>query len=152
MFIERGKQLRVLRRGGFAWLVTGCFVAMGLVFGAGLSDPQFGWKVFGTVMAAICFGYAYVMWRAATVVFYSKGALVGTPLRPQWIKWDQMIDVSLQRDRSGYGRRGHVPVIQLKSGRYVRLGFFFAPDGSSSESNVAARVATALRAQLGPAS
>jgi hypothetical protein len=125
---------------------------MGLVFAAGLADPQFGWKVFGAVMAAICFGYAYVIWRAATVVFYSKGALVGTPLRPQWIPWDQMIDVSLQRDRSGYGRRGLVPVIQLKSGRHVRLGFFFAPDGSSSESNIAERLVNALMAEVGPAS
>lgn len=53
---------------------------------------------------------------------------------------------------TGYGRRGHVPVIQLKSGRHVRLGFFFALDGSSSKSNMAESVATALRAQMRPAS
>ena len=151
MVMTRGKPLRVYRRGWFAWLLSGCFVFMGLVFGAGLSDPQLGWKVFGLVMAAICFGYAYVLWRAATVVLYAGGALVGTAVRPRWIWWHEVVDVSLQPDRSGYGRRGHVPVIQLKSGRSLRLGAFFVPDGRSPERDIARRVADALRAQMGAA-
>jgi hypothetical protein len=89
MFAPHGKPLGVYRRGWFAWLISGCFAVMGLVLGAGLSDPHLGWKVFGGVMAALCIGYAYVMWRAATVVLYSNGALVGTPFRPRWIPWDE---------------------------------------------------------------
>jgi hypothetical protein len=131
-------------------VILGCFVLFGLlgVDGA-LVDPQLGGRLFGAVLAVVGFAYAYVVWRAATVVLYQGGALVGTPVRPRWIPWDQMINVSLQPDRSGYGQRGHVPVIQLKSGRSVRLGFFFVPDGRSSERDIAEHVARALRAQMG---
>lgn len=57
------------------------------------------------------------------------------------------MDVSIQPDRSGYGRRGHVPVIQLKSTRSLKLGFFFVPE-SGSKGDIAQRVAAALKAQL----
>jgi hypothetical protein len=125
-------------------------VLMGYVGGVNtaLVDPQLGGKAFGVVIAAICFGYAYVIWRAATVALYSGGALVGTAVRPRWIPWDQIIEASVQPDVSGYGRRGHIPVIQLKSGRSVRLGFFFVPDGRSADSDIADRVTNALKAQL----
>jgi hypothetical protein len=152
MFMAHGRPQGVYRRGWAAWPISGGFVVMGLVYGAGLSDPQFGWRVFGVVMAAICFACAYAIWRAATVAFYAAGALVGTALGPRWIPWDQMIDISLQPDRSGYGRRGHVPVIHLKSGGSLRLGLFFVPEGRSSERDIAERVANALRAHVGPAS
>jgi hypothetical protein len=58
MFAAHGKPIGVYGRGWLAWLISGCFVVMGLVFGARLSDPHFGWKVFGAVMAALCIGYA----------------------------------------------------------------------------------------------
>jgi len=151
MFAAHGKPLGVYRRGWFAWLVSGCFVLMGLVFGAGLSDPHLGWKVFGAVMALLCIGYAFVMWRAATVVLYMNGALVGTPVRPRWIPWDEVREVSLQPDRNLWARRGYVPVIQFKSGRSLKLGSFFVPEGSGSRGDIAQRVADALRAQMNPA-
>ncbi len=146
MFAAHGKALGVYRRAWFAWLISGCFVVMALVFGAGLSDPHFEWKVFGGVMAALCIGYAYVMWRAATVVLYANGTLVGTPVRPRWIPWDEVRDVSLQLDRNLWSQRGHVPVIQLKSSRSLKLGFFFVPVSSGSKSDIAQRVTDALRA------
>src|ERR1700730_17884851 len=150
MFMAHGRRLDVYRLGGFAWFVWGCFLFIGYVGGVNtaLVDPQVGSKVFGVFMAALCFGYAYVIWRAATVVVYEGGVLVGTPVRPRWIPWDQIIDVSLQPDVSGYGQRGHVPVIQLKSGRPVRLGFFFVPDGRSADGDIAARVVNAVTKHL----
>jgi hypothetical protein len=150
MFAAHGKPIGVYRRGWLAWLISGCFVVMGLVFGAGLSDPHFGWKVFGGVMAALCIGYAYVTWRAATVVLYANGALVGTPVRPRWIPWDEVRDVSLEPDQNLWSRRGHVPVIQLKSSRSLKLGFFFVPESSGSNGDIAQRVADALKAQTYP--
>jgi hypothetical protein len=154
MFMAHGRRVDVYRRGGVAWFIWGCMIFMGLVGGVNttLVDPQLGSKVFGVVIATICFGYAYVIWRAATVVLYAGGVLVGTPVRPRWIPWGQIIDVSVQPDISGYGQRGNVPVIQLKSGRSVKLGFFFVPSGRSPERDIAVRVANALKNHLGPAS
>jgi hypothetical protein len=154
MFRAHGRRVGVYRRGGIAWFIWGCMVFMGYVGGVNttLFAPQLGSKVFGVVIAGICFGYAYVIWRAATVVLYSGGALVGTAVRPRWVPWDQIIDASLQPDVSGYGQRGHVPVIQLKTGRSVRLGFFFVPNGRRAERDIAVRVANALMNHLRPAS
>jgi hypothetical protein len=154
MLMAHGRAVGVYRRGGIAWFIWGCMVFMGFVGGVNttLVDPQIGSKVFGVVIAAICFGYAYVIWRAASVVLYSNGVLVGTAVRPRWIARDQIIDVSLKPDISGYGQRGHVPVIQLKSGRSVRLGFFFEPGRRSSERDVAVRVVNALKNHMRPAS
>ena len=150
MFQAHGRSVRVFRRGGIAWVILACCGLFGLLGVDGvIVDPQLGGRLFGVALAAFGFGYAYIIWRAATVVLYPGGALVGTPIWPQWIAWDQMTGVSVQPDRSGYGRRGHVPVIQLKSGRSVRLGFFFVPDGRNSERDIAEHVASALTTQMG---
>src|SRR5260370_18573554 len=124
MFMAHGRRVDVYRRGGVAWFIWGCMIFMGLVGGVNttLVDPQLGSKVFGVVIATICFGYAYVIWRAATVVLYAGGVLVGTAVRPRWIPWGQIIDVSLQPDISGYGQRGKVPVIQFEVGAVREAG------------------------------
>lgn len=83
-------------------------------------------------------------------VLYANGALVGTPVRPRWIAWDDVRDVSLQRDRNLWSHRGHVPVIQLKSSRSLKLGFFFVTETSGSKGDIAQRVADALKAQINP--
>jgi hypothetical protein len=152
MFKAYGRRLSVVRLGWLGWFLSGCFVFMGLILGAGLVDPNFIWKVFGVVMAATCFGIAYVLWRGANVVLYERGTLVGSPLGPRWIPWDEVQDVSLQQDRNLWAMRGHVPVIQLKSGRSVKLGLFFVLDGATSEGDLAQRVTLALRAHLSPKS
>jgi hypothetical protein len=148
MFKARGRRLSVVRRGWSGWVVSGCFVFTGLIFGLGLFDSHFGWKVFAVVMAAICFGFSYVSWRIANVVLYERGALVGTPLGPRWIGWDEVQDVCLRPDQNLWAMRGNVPVIQLKSGRSVKLGAFLALDGASGESDPAQRVALAARAHI----
>jgi hypothetical protein len=105
--------------------------------------------VFAVIMAAICFGFAYVSWRIANVVLYERGALVGTPLGPRWIGWDEVQDVYLKPDQNPWGMRGNVPVIQLKSSRSVKLGAFLALDGAIAERDPAQRVALAVRAHIG---
>jgi hypothetical protein len=148
MFKRHGKRLDVVRRGLLGWFLSGCYVFMGLVFATGLADPNLGWNVFGVVMAAICFGYAYVLWRTSNIVVYSLGTVIGTPVRIRWIPWDEVQDVSLRPDRNLWAMRGQVPVIQLKSGRSVSLGAFFVRDGVSSEDDLARRVVRVLRAHI----
>jgi hypothetical protein len=98
-----------------------------------LVDPTVGGKSFGAVLAAVSGAYAYILWRTSNVVLYSHGALVGTGLRPRWIEWDQIRGISLENDRNLWGRAGHAPVIQLSNGGRVKLGFFFAADGSNRD-------------------
>lgn len=150
MLMAHGKSLGVYRRTRLAWLLSGLFVFMGLVGGTAFFDPHpgVGGKVFGVAIAALCCGYAYVIWRTATVVLYPSGALMGNAIRPRWVPWDQMVDVSLQPDGNGYGQRGRVPVIRLKSGKSIKLGFFFVSDGRSSDQDLGQRVAQALRAHI----
>jgi hypothetical protein len=81
MFPTHGRSVRVFRRGGAAWVILGCFVIFGLVgVDTAFLDPQLGGRLFGVVLAAVGFGYAYIVWRAATVVLYSH-------YRNRWGKW-----------------------------------------------------------------
>jgi hypothetical protein len=124
-------------------VIVGCFALIALLGLDGfLVDSQVGGKAFGAALALVSGGYAYVMWRAANVVMFTKGALVGTPLRPRWVEWDNVKEILVETDRDLYGRGGHVPVIRLKSGPSVKLGFFFAPVGGQHD--IALDLANAL--------
>jgi hypothetical protein len=143
IFRSRGRRLHVYRRGVVGWGVIGCFAVFALVGLDGLLlDPTTGGKWFGVVFAAVSVAYTYVLWRVCSVVIYSRGALVGTLLGPRWIEWAEIEEVTLAKDRSGYGRPGQAPVIRLKSGRRVKLGAFFAPDGSKRD--IALAIVSAL--------
>ncbi|HVC75210.1 MAG TPA: hypothetical protein VND96_01705 [Candidatus Micrarchaeaceae archaeon] len=98
-----------------------------------LIDPSVGGTSFGAALAAVSGAYAYILWRTSNVVLYSHGALVGTGVRPRWIESGQIRGISAEMDRNLWGRAGHAPVIQLTSGGHVKLGFFFAADGSNRD-------------------
>lgn len=137
-FRSRGKRLRVYRRGALGWFLIGCF-AVFLLLGVDqvIVDPTTGGKLFGATLTVVAVAYIYVLWRMCNVVLYSRGALVGTPIRPRWIEWAEIQEVALTNDHNGYGRSGHAPEIRLKSGRRVKLGAFFAGDGSKRDIAVA---------------
>lgn len=145
MFWLRGKPIRTYRRGGVAWLVWSCLLIIGLIGVDGLLvDPQPVGKVSALVLAAIGFGYGYVMWRASRIVLYGNGILVGTGVRPRWIPRGELSDVSLQPDRDLWGRAGQVPVLHMRSGRGMKLGAFFSRDASPGNQGVAQRAAGLL--------
>jgi hypothetical protein len=149
----QARKLSAYRRGGVSWVIWGAFVLFGL-FGLGglIVDSQLGAKIFDMALAFLGFWFAYGIWRAARIAIYPTGVLVGTVVRPRWIPWTEIVDVSLQPDRSGYGRRGYAPVIRLRSGRQVKLGFFFVTERASSEQDIAHRVVQGLGAHVAAAS
>jgi len=100
-------------------------------------DPTNGGKWFGAALTLVSVAYIYVLWRMCSVVFYSRGALVGTPLRPRWIEWADIQEVVLESDHDGFGRAGHVPVIRLSGKRRVKLGAFFSPTNARGDIAVA---------------
>jgi hypothetical protein len=149
MFRPRGTPITRLHRGGVAWLIWGCFVFIGLIGVDGvLVDPQLFGKVSGLVLAAIGFGSAYLVWRAAHIVMYGNGVLVGTAVGPRWVQRGEISSVSLEPDRDLWGRPGRVPVIHLRSGRALKLGAFFARDGLRTSQTVAQAAADVLAAYV----
>jgi hypothetical protein len=135
---SRGRRLHVYRRGVIGGFLVGCCGVFFLIGISGLLvDPTNGGKWFGGALAAVSVAYIYILWRMCSVVLYSRGALVGTLLRPRWIEWDEIEAVALEDDHNLYGRAGHVPVIRLHAGRRVKLGAFFVPLGSRHDIAVA---------------